>query len=99
MREYTLVGKMTNTESDVTLNENGSVRAVFSCNDQFVTFQFFLGAEKAGDPQRLSRAEAAKIGKEVAETGIYHHFPISGVSLNDVRTFGLYLRRYGEEGK
>jgi hypothetical protein len=35
----------------------------------------------------------------VAETGIYDHFPISGVSLNDVRAFGLYLQRYGEEGK
>ena len=54
---------MPNTGSDVTLNENGSVRVVFSCDDQFVTFQFFLGAEKAGDPQRLSRAEAAKIVK------------------------------------
>lgn len=90
---------MANTGSDVALNENGSVRVVFSCDDQFITFQFFLGAEKAGDPQRLSRAEAAKIGKRVAETGIYHHFPIPGVSLNDVRTFGLFLRRYGEEGK
>lgn len=90
---------MVNTGSDVTLSENGSVRIVFSCDDQFVTFQFFLGAERAGDSQRLSRAEAAKIGKRVAETGIYDHFPISGVSLNDVRAFGLVLRRYGEEGK
>jgi len=90
---------MAATGSDVALNENGSVRVVFSCDDQFVTFQFFLGAEKAGDPQRLSRAEAAKIGKRVAKTGIYHHFPIFGVSLIDLRTFGLFLRRYGEEGK
>jgi hypothetical protein len=90
---------MVNTGSDVALNENGSVRVVFSCEDEFVTFQFFLGVEKAGDLQRLSRTEAAEIGKRVAETGIYHHFPISGVSLNDVRTFGLLLRRYGEEGK
>ncbi len=90
---------MANTGSDVALNENGSVRVVFSCEDQFVTFQFFLGGEKVGDPQRVSRGEAAKIGKRAAETGIYHHFPISGVSLNDVRTFGLFLRRYREEGK
>ena len=90
---------MANTGSDVTLNDGGSVRVVFSCDDQFVTFQFFLGAETAGDLQRLTRAEAAKIGKRVAETGIYDHFPISGFSLSDVKGFGMVLRRYGEEGK
>ena len=90
---------MVNTGSDVTLNENGSVRVVFSCDDQFVTFQFFLRAEQAGDPQHLSRAEAAEIGKLVAKKGIYEHFPISGVSLDSVRKFGLFLERYGKEGR
>ena len=76
---------MAKTGSDVSLNENGSVRVVFSCDDQFVTFQFLVGAEKAGDPQRLSRTEAAKIGKRVAEKGIYEHLPISGVSLDTIK--------------
>lgn len=88
-----------NTGSDLTLGEGSSVRAVFQCDGHFVTFQFYLGENEVGEPQRLSRADAVQIGKQVAKTGIYEHFPISGVSVNDVMGFGLRLKQYGEDGK
>jgi len=63
---------------------------------RFVTFRFVVGAEEPGDPQRLSRAEAVKIGKQVAETGIYDSI---SASPHVVKSFGRHLWRYGEEGK
>jgi hypothetical protein len=88
-----------NTGSDLSLTEDNSVRVVFSCDGQFVTFQFILDEKYVGEPLHLSRRDAVKIGKQVAETGIYEQFPIRYVSLNDVRTFGLRLRTYGENGE
>jgi hypothetical protein len=85
---------MANTGSDIELNSN--LRVLFSCDGRFVTFRFVVGAEEPGDPQRLSRAEAVKIGKQVAETGIYDSI---SASPHVVKSFGRHLWRYGEEGK
>jgi hypothetical protein len=46
-----------------------------------------------------SRADAVRIGKLVAETGLYDGFPISGIALSDMKAFGTRLRQYGEVGK
>lgn len=82
------------SSSDLTISTN--TRAVFHCDGTLVHVQFVLNGEYIGKPLVLTRAEASEIGREIAATGVHERFPISGISTNDVRGFGIVLKRYGD---
>ena len=89
------------TGSDVTLGEGSRTRAVFSCDGVSVTFYFRDASDRiAGESRTLSRADAVKVGKKIAETGLYDQeiCPVQ-VLTADMRCFGRRLQAYGEDGK
>lgn len=86
------------TSSQFFITENGSVAAVFTCDGQIVSFYFLVGQEQVGRRIELSRTQAVQVGKRVAETGMYEDFPVSGICLSDIKSFGIRLWQYGENG-
>jgi hypothetical protein len=84
--------------SDFSITETSSVRAVFQCDGELISVKFYVGDEQAGPSMSFTRSGAVQEGKRVAETGICKGFPVSGVSLNDVKSFGTRLMLYGENG-
>jgi hypothetical protein len=84
--------------SDLSINKSSSVRAVFECDESVVRVQFYSGADKAGPVFSFSRAEAVEVGNDVAKTGLFKDFPISGVLLSDIKNFGIRLAQYGKNG-
>jgi hypothetical protein len=84
--------------SDFSITASGSVSARFQCNGSFVSIDFYADGRQVGRHIALTRNEAIEQGKRVEETGIYEHFPVSGVLLTDVKGFGTRLRLYGENG-
>jgi hypothetical protein len=83
--------------SDFSLTDTSSIRAVFDCDGDSVRFFFVVNSETTG-LYALSREEAAKTGAQVAETGFYDKFPVTGAPLSAVQRFGLRLKQYGESG-
>ena len=86
------------TGSDLSITENGSVRAHFQCDGCVVSVDFYYDEEAVGTHDVYTLAEAVEVGRRVAESGIYENFPVSGISLEDLKGFGTRLRQYGENG-
>jgi hypothetical protein len=89
---------MTTCSSDLSINSSGSVRAAFECDEAVVKVQFYSDTEKIGPLFSFTRAEAIKVGKDVAITGLLKGFPVSGILISDIKNFGLRLGQYGENG-
>jgi hypothetical protein len=82
--------------SDVTLSF-GPIHVLFECDGEFVTFQVYRDDEELGKAKQLSRADAAREGKQIESSGHCEYLP--AMSPSDVRVFGGRLRKYGEDGK
>jgi hypothetical protein len=93
---------MLHTGSDVTISDDPDIRVVFSCDGEFVAFQFVAGDRHIDEQRRVSRADAMEIGKRVAETGEYEQLPKELEVLltpEQVSLFGVRLFTYGKDGK
>ena len=86
------------TGSDLSITESGSVRAHFQCDGNCVSVDFYCGDKLVGTHDVYTRAQAVEVGTHVAESGIYKNFPVPGVLLEDIKSFGNRLRQYGENG-
>jgi hypothetical protein len=84
------------TSSDLAISN--SVRAVFKCDGDTVEVEFLVN-DKSASSDIYTRVEAIRIGAEIAAQGSHARFPISGVDVNDAKSFGIVLKRYGETGK
>ncbi len=86
------------TGSDFSITESGSVRAHFQCDGELVSVDFYDGEKRVGTHDLYTRSEAVDVGGRVAKSGIYENFPVPGVLLEDIKSFGNRLRQYGENG-
>lgn len=75
-----------------------SIDAVFGCDGAVVNVYFNISGEQAGRTFAFSRSEAAVLGKQIAATGEWTDFPISGVPVESLRAFGDRLHQYGVSG-
>jgi hypothetical protein len=87
-----------NSGSDFSITETGSLRAVFRCEGERVNVDFFAGEQQVGQRLVFTRIQAAEEGKRIAETGSWKSQPIPELATSDVKSFGIRLKQYGENG-
>ena len=89
---------VTRTESCVLLDEHRAIRVDFTCDGDFVTFQFCVDDKHVGH-RRLHRADAMVVGWSVANSGAYDRLPSQLVLTSEqMRTFGHRLYAAGRNG-
>lgn len=86
------------TMSSSSFNVCRNLEAVFNCDGPSVNVYFTYEGRRVGRNFTFSRSEAVDLGARIAKTGIWEEFPVSGIDLTDVMSFGERLRLYGVSG-
>jgi hypothetical protein len=82
--------------SDFKLTE--SVHTVFACERGTVEFYFLVANKQVGKSFLYTLEEAAQLGEQIFTTGAWGEFPVSGISAEELSSFGQRLRDYGVNG-